>query len=261
MAITGRSVAMPKRSLTLTAALIARTHPHPVAADERGPGCGGCSAKRGRPMSVSAVLSRAGPDCPEWRTRYGHHTLTAALIARTHPHPVAADERGPGCGMALMGEAEAAPACRESRAATGRTGGASPAPSPRAARPREIPGRCRGFAYRIAGPDLREAVRPVWRREMRGRGYDGGASPAPSPRAARPREIPAATSGRRRRTATGRRDALTVAMPKRSLTLTAALIARTHPHPVAADERGPGPRTVAARRSATGNSGRHIRAP
>ena len=32
-------------------------------------------------------------------------------------------------------------------------------------------GQCRGLAYRIAGDDLRDSVRPVWRREMRGRGY------------------------------------------------------------------------------------------
>jgi cation transport protein ChaC len=37
-------------------------------------------------------------------------------------------------------------------------------------------GQCRGLAYRIGGDgakadDLRAAVRPVWRREMRGRGY------------------------------------------------------------------------------------------
>lgn len=32
-------------------------------------------------------------------------------------------------------------------------------------------GACKGVAYRIAGPDIRTALAPVWRREMRGRGY------------------------------------------------------------------------------------------
>ncbi|WP_279360013.1 gamma-glutamylcyclotransferase [Methylobacterium indicum] len=138
-------------------------------------------------------------------------TLTAALIARTHPHPVAADERGPGCGMALMGEAEADarldtalaakpgdpdalwlfaygalmwrpefPFC-ERRAATVRgwhrrfclwqPGFRGTPERPGVMLALDRGGRCRGFAYRIVGDDLREAVRPVWRREMRGRGY------------------------------------------------------------------------------------------
>ncbi len=138
-------------------------------------------------------------------------TLTAALIARTHPHPVAADERGPGCGMALMGEAEADarldaalaakpgdpdalwlfaygalmwrpefPFC-ERRAATVRgwhrrfclwqPGFRGTPERPGVMLALDRGGQCRGFAYRIVGDDLREAVRPVWRREMRGRGY------------------------------------------------------------------------------------------
>ncbi|WP_375455858.1 gamma-glutamylcyclotransferase [uncultured Methylobacterium sp.] len=32
-------------------------------------------------------------------------------------------------------------------------------------------GLCRGVAFRLAGTDLRETLMPVWRREMRGRGY------------------------------------------------------------------------------------------
>ncbi|WP_043752331.1 gamma-glutamylcyclotransferase [Methylobacterium nodulans] len=32
-------------------------------------------------------------------------------------------------------------------------------------------GQCRGLAYRLAGPDPRAALRPVWHREMRGQGY------------------------------------------------------------------------------------------
>ena len=32
-------------------------------------------------------------------------------------------------------------------------------------------GSCVGIVYRVAGPDLRAKVVPVWRREMRGRGY------------------------------------------------------------------------------------------
>ncbi len=139
-------------------------------------------------------------------------TLTAALIARTHPHPVAADERGPGCGMALMGEAEAdarldaalaeKPGDRDALwlfaygalmwrpefpvaercAATVRgwhrrfclwqPGFRGTPERPGVMLALDRGGRCRGFAYRIAGPDLREAVRPVWRREMRGRGYE-----------------------------------------------------------------------------------------
>lgn len=34
-------------------------------------------------------------------------------------------------------------------------------------------GRCRGLVYRLEGPDPRAALRPVWQREMRGRGYAG----------------------------------------------------------------------------------------
>jgi glutathione-specific gamma-glutamylcyclotransferase len=34
-------------------------------------------------------------------------------------------------------------------------------------------GQCRGLAYRLAGPDPVANLRPVWRREMRGRGYAG----------------------------------------------------------------------------------------
>ena len=32
-------------------------------------------------------------------------------------------------------------------------------------------GSCRGVAFRLAGTNLRETLMPVWRREMRGRGY------------------------------------------------------------------------------------------
>jgi glutathione-specific gamma-glutamylcyclotransferase len=32
-------------------------------------------------------------------------------------------------------------------------------------------GSCVGMAYKVVGPDLRAKVMPVWRREMRGRGY------------------------------------------------------------------------------------------
>lgn len=32
-------------------------------------------------------------------------------------------------------------------------------------------GLCRGVAFRLAGTDLRQTLMPVWRREMRGRGY------------------------------------------------------------------------------------------
>ena len=32
-------------------------------------------------------------------------------------------------------------------------------------------GLCKGVAFRLSGTDLREALMPVWRREMRGRGY------------------------------------------------------------------------------------------
>ncbi len=126
---------------------------------------------------------------------------------------MAADERGPGCGMALMGEAEAdarldaalaekKPGDRdalwlfaygalmwrpefpvaERRAATVRgwhrrfclwqPGFRGTPERPGVMLALDRGGRCRGFAYRIAGPDLREAVRPVWRREMRGRGYE-----------------------------------------------------------------------------------------
>ncbi|OAS23807.1 gamma-glutamylcyclotransferase [Methylobacterium platani] len=138
-------------------------------------------------------------------------TLDAALIARAHPHPVTADGRGPGYGMALMGEAEAD--ARLDAALAAQPGGAQalwlfaygalmwrpefPFAERREARVRgwhrrfclwqpgfrgtpDCPGvmlaldrggQCRGLAYRIAGEDVREAVRPVWRREMRGRGY------------------------------------------------------------------------------------------
>ena len=48
-------------------------------------------------------------------------------------------------------------------------------------------GLCRGVAFRIAGAEIREALMPVWRREMRGQGYvarwlpvatEGGTVPA-----------------------------------------------------------------------------------
>ncbi|MFH6786362.1 MULTISPECIES: gamma-glutamylcyclotransferase [Methylobacterium] len=138
-------------------------------------------------------------------------TLDAALIARAHPHPVAHDGRGPGYGMALMGEAEADARLDAALATAPGDPGALwlfaygalmwrpefPFAERREARVRgwhrrfclwqpgfrgtpERPGvmlaldrggQCRGLAYRIAGDDPREAVRPVWRREMRGRGY------------------------------------------------------------------------------------------
>ncbi len=138
-------------------------------------------------------------------------TLDAALIARAHPHPFTPDHRGPGYGMALMGEAEAD--ARLDAALAQKPGDPDalwlfaygalmwrpefPFAERREARVRgwhrrfclwqpgfrgtpDCPGvmlaldrggQCRGLAYRIAGDDVREAIRPVWRREMRGRGY------------------------------------------------------------------------------------------
>lgn len=138
-------------------------------------------------------------------------TLDAALIARAHPHAVTADGRGPGYGMALMGEAEADARLDSAMAEKPGDPGTLwlfaygalmwrpefPFSEHREARVRgwhrrfclwqrgfrgtpERPGvmlaldrggQCRGLAYRLAGDDLRAAVRPVWRREMRGRGY------------------------------------------------------------------------------------------
>jgi len=130
-------------------------------------------------------------------------TLDAALIARAHPHPVTPDGRGPGYGMALMGEAEAD--ARLDAALAEQPGGEDslwlfaygalmwrpefPFSERREARVRgwhrrfclwqpgfrgtpdrpgvmlalDRGGQCRGLAYRIAGEDRR--------REMRGRGY------------------------------------------------------------------------------------------
>jgi cation transport protein ChaC len=139
-------------------------------------------------------------------------TLDAALIARAHPHPVIADGRGPGYGMALMGEAEADarldaalatkpgdpgtlwlfaygalmwrpefPFCerREARVrgwhrrfCLWQRGFRGTPERPGVMLALDRGGQCRGLAYRIAGDDLRESVRPVWRREMRGRGYE-----------------------------------------------------------------------------------------
>lgn len=139
-------------------------------------------------------------------------TLDAALIARAHPHPVTEDGRGPGYGMALMGEPEADARLEAVLAEKPGNPGSLwlfaygalmwrpdfPFAERRAARVRgwhrrfclwqrgfrgtpERPGvmlaldrggQCRGLAYRLAGDDLRAALRPVWRREMRGRGYE-----------------------------------------------------------------------------------------
>ncbi|QRE74246.1 gamma-glutamylcyclotransferase [Methylobacterium aquaticum] len=138
-------------------------------------------------------------------------TLDAASIARAHPHKVTADARGPGYGMALMDETEADARLEAALAGKPGDPGTLwlfaygalmwrpefPFAEHRAARVRgwhrrfclwqrgfrgtpERPGvmlaldrggECRGLAYRLIGDDLRAAVRPVWRREMRGRGY------------------------------------------------------------------------------------------
>ncbi len=145
---------MPKRSLTLDAASIARVHPHPVAADGRGPGCGmALMDETEADARLDAVLARQPGDpgtlwlfaygALMWRPEFPFSEHRAARVRGWHRR-FCLWQRGfrgtperPGVMLAL-----------------------------------DRGGQCRGVAYRLAGDDLRAALRPVWRREMRGRGYE-----------------------------------------------------------------------------------------
>lgn len=153
---------MPKRSLTLDAALIARAHPHPVADAPHGMPLMGEAEADAR---LDAALAEK-PGAPDtlWLFAYG------ALMWRPEfPFSERREARVRGWHRRFclwQPGFRGTPDCPGVMLALDRGG------------------QCRGFAYRIAGDGphggtlpgktletLREAIRPVWRREMRGRGY------------------------------------------------------------------------------------------
>ncbi|TNC12290.1 gamma-glutamylcyclotransferase [Methylobacterium terricola] len=149
---------MPKRSLTLDAALIARAHPHPVPADGRGPGCGMALMDEAEADARldAALAEKPGDPGTLWLFAYG------ALMWR--PEFPFAERRV----ARLRGW--------HRRFCLWQPGFRGTPERPGVMLALDRGGQCRGFAYRIAGDGspgetLREAIQPVWRREMRGRGY------------------------------------------------------------------------------------------
>lgn len=144
---------MPKRSLTLDAALIARAHPHKIAADARGPGYGmALMDETEADARLEAVLAeKPGDPGTLWLFAYG------ALMWRPEfPYSEQREARVRGWHRRF---------CLWQRGFRGTP------ERPGVMLALDRGGQCRGLAYRLAGDDLRAALRPVWRREMRGRGY------------------------------------------------------------------------------------------
>lgn len=140
---------MPTRSLALDADLIARAHPDPVADDETAlrlltdeelaPGLDGIlEGRAGTDLWVFAygsLLWKPEFEVAERRvgTVRGFHRRFCLLQRRFRGTP-----EHPGLVLAL-----------------------------------DRGGLCKGVAFRLAGLDPRAALMPVWRREMRGLGYEG----------------------------------------------------------------------------------------
>ncbi|TGD97995.1 gamma-glutamylcyclotransferase [Methylobacterium nonmethylotrophicum] len=140
---------MPKRSLALNAALIARAHPRPVTDDGRAMPLMGEAEADAR--LDAALAEKPGDPDALWLFAYG------ALMWRPEfPFGERREARVRGWHrrFCLWQQGfRGTPDCPGVMLALDRGG------------------QCRGLAYRLAGDDLRAALRPVWRREMRGRGY------------------------------------------------------------------------------------------
>lgn len=138
------------RRLALTAALIARAHPLPVADDAT------AMTLAGEPELAAALegalARKPGPPDAIWLFAYGSLMWRPDFaVAERRPATV----RGWHRRFCLwQWRFRGTPACPGVMLALDR-GGA-----------------CRGIAYRLAGGDPREALWQVWQREMRGRGYE-----------------------------------------------------------------------------------------
>ncbi|ACA20079.1 ChaC family protein [Methylobacterium sp. 4-46] len=133
----------------LTAALIARAHPDPVPDDAAAMPL--LSEAETEALLAAALAAKPGPPDEIWLFAYG------ALMWR--PEFPFAERRAAG----LPGWH------RRFCLWQWRFRGTRDNPGVMLALDRG--GRCRGLAYRLAGPDPLAALRPVWHREMRGRGY------------------------------------------------------------------------------------------
>ncbi|GEP08544.1 gamma-glutamylcyclotransferase [Methylobacterium gnaphalii] len=142
---------MPSRPLALTAELIARAHPDSVADDEAALAV--MSDAELAPGLTRAITARAAKSAALWVFAYGslmwspEFAVAEQRIGRVHgwhrrfcllQRRFRGTPEKPGVVLAL-----------------------------------ERGGSCRGVAYRLDGLDRHATLMPVWRREMKGRGYEG----------------------------------------------------------------------------------------
>ncbi|GJE54742.1 MULTISPECIES: gamma-glutamylcyclotransferase [Methylobacterium] len=140
---------MSPRSLTLTAALIARAHPAPVADDETALQV--LTDAELAPGLARAIAARSGADAPLWVFAYGSLMWNPefAVAERRIGHL-----RGWHRRFCLLQ--------RRFRGTPERPG---------VVLALDRGGSCRGVAFRLDGRDPHAVLMPVWRREMKGRGY------------------------------------------------------------------------------------------
>lgn len=142
---------MAPRPLALTAELIARAHPDPVADDETALQV--MTDAELAPGLARALTARSTASDPVWIFAYGsllwspEFAVTEQRIGRVH-----------GWHRRF---------CLLQRRFRG-----SPA-RPGVVLALEPGGSCRGVAFRLDGLDPHATLMPVWRREMKGRGYEG----------------------------------------------------------------------------------------
>ncbi|GLS42530.1 gamma-glutamylcyclotransferase [Methylobacterium brachythecii] len=142
---------MTSRSLALTAELIARAHPDPVADDETALQV--MTDTELAPGLAQALAARSAASESLWVFAYGslmwnpEFAVAEQRIGRVHgwhrrfcllQRRFRGSPRKPGVVLAL-----------------------------------ERGGSCRGVAFRLDGRDPHATLMPVWRREMKGRGYEG----------------------------------------------------------------------------------------